>query len=157
MWGLVLGVACQGVGFADDYLPALAAESWAGRVGHEALWRIGVLALALAYVCGVVLLFRRAAWRRALYVFAPVGRMALTNYLGQSAVCVLLFFGWGLGWYGRVGPTASFGLTTVVFIAQAAFSSWWLRRFRFGPAEWAWRSLTYGRVQPFRSPPSTAV
>ena len=157
VWGLVLGVTCQAVVYAADYLPMLAAESWAGRVGHEGLSRIGVLGLALAYVCGVVLLFRRGAGSRALYLFAPVGRMALTNYLGQSMICVFIFYGWGLGWYRSVGPTTSVVLTTVVFIAQAAYSSWWLRRFRFGPAEWAWRSLTYGSVQPFRLPRTTAV
>lgn len=156
-WGLVLGVVCNGIVFADDYFPMLLAESWAVKVALEALWRVGVVALALSYVCGVVLLFRRAAWRRPLYLFAPVGRMALTNYLGQSVICVFLFYGWGLGWYGQVGPTTSVGLTTVVFLAQAGFSWWWLRRFRFGPAEWVWRSLTYGRLQPFRVPSTGAV
>jgi len=150
-WGLALGVTCQGVLFADDLLPAPAPASWVAVVGRTALWHAGVLALAASYVCAIVLLFRRPAWRRALQIFAPVGRMALTNYLAQSVVCVFLFYGLGLGWYGRVGPTAALGVSLGVFAGQALVSSWWLRRFRFGPAEWAWRSLTYGRSQPFRS------
>ena len=76
--------------------------------------------------------------------------MALTNYLGQSVICVSLFYGLGLGWYGRVGPTAALAVSLGVFVVQALVSSWWLQLFRFGPAEWAWRSLTYGRRQPFR-------
>jgi uncharacterized protein len=121
-----------------------------------ALWRVGVLGMALSYVCGIVLLFRLPAWRRRLQLFAPVGRMALSNYLGQSVIGIFLFYSIGLGWYGRVGPTFSFGLALMVFAAQAAASGWWLQRFRFGPAEWAWRSLTYGRIQPFRSSAGTS-
>jgi uncharacterized protein len=151
VWGLALGVLCQGISLADRFLPALHAESWAARVGETALWHIGVLALAASYICGVVLLFRRPAWRRTLRIFAPVGRMALTNYVGQSVICILLFYGFGLGWYGGVGPTAALGVAVLVFAVQAIASAWWLRLFRFGPAEWAWRSLTYGRRQPLRS------
>jgi uncharacterized protein len=151
VWGLALGVLSQGIPLVSGVLPALDAESWAARVGETALWHIGVLAMAASYVCGVVLLFRRPAWRRPLRIFAPVGRMALTNYVGQSVICISLFYGFGLGWYGKVGPTAALGVALLVFAAQAIVSTWWLRLFRFGPAEWAWRSLTYGRRQPFRS------
>ena len=115
-----------------------------------ASWQPEVLALATAYVCGIVLLCRRPDWSRTLGLLAPVGRMALTNYLGQSVVCILIFYGIGLGGYGRVGPAAILAIAVAVFGAQSAFSAWWLRRFRYGPAEWAWRSLTYGRRQPFR-------
>ncbi len=149
-WGLALGVTCQGILLPDGFLPALDAESWVAGVGRNALWHVGVLALSASYVSGIVLLFRRPAWRRTLYFFAPVGRMALTNYLGQSVICIFLFYGLGLGWYGGVGPTAALGVSLVVFVVQALVSAWWLQLFRFGPAEWAWRSLTYGRRQPLR-------
>ena len=149
-WGLAIGVACEGVLVADKALPALDAETWGAKVAESALWHTGVLALATSYVCGIVLLSRRPDWNRTLHLLAPAGRMALTNYLGQSVICIFIFYGIGLGWYGRVGPTAALGITIAVFAAQAALSAWWLQRFRFGPAEWAWRSLTYGRRQPFR-------
>ena len=110
---------------------------------------VGV-ALAASYVCGIVLLFRHPIWRKWLSYFAPVGRMALTNYLGQSVICVVLFYGFGL--YGRVGPTGSLVVTLGVITAQAVFSTLWLRRFQFGPAEWVWRSLTYRNRQPFLVP-----
>lgn len=160
VWGLALGLAGQGIVLGVDHLPMLATwatDSWAADVVLELLWHVGVLAMAMFYVCGIILLFERPLWRGALYVCAPVGRMALTNYLAQSVVCVFLFYGWGLGWYGEVGPTVCVGLTVVVFLAQALASRWWLGRFRFGPAEWLWRCLTYGRMQPFRSPRTAAV
>jgi len=148
-WGLAIGVACEGVLLADKAFPALDAGTWSAKVAESALWHAGVLALATSYVCGIVLLFRRPDWNRTLRLLAPVGRMALTNYLGQSVICIFIFYGFGLGWYGRVGPTAALGITIAVFASQAVLSAWWLQRFRFGPAEWAWRSLTYGRRQPF--------
>lgn len=138
--GVALGVLCQG---AVSLLPG---EPWYMSFARSLLWDVGVLALAAAYVCGVTLLFRDNSWRKRLFYFAPVGRMALTNYLGQSIICIFLFY--GLGWYGRVGPTGSIGVALGVFMAQTAMSHWWLSRFRFGPAEWAWRSLTYGTRQP---------
>jgi uncharacterized protein len=149
--GLMLGVACEGAVVADAAFPALDAGTWGARVAEAALWDTGVLALATSYVCAIVVLFRRPDWNRTLSFLAPVGRMALTSYLGQSVACILIFYGVGLGWHGRVGPTAVLGISIAVFAAQAAASTWWLRRFRFGPAEWAWRSLTYGRRQPFRA------
>ena len=61
-----------------------------------------------------------------------------------------IFYSYGLGLYGRVGPAAGMVVTVTVFAAQLLVSVWWLRRFRFGPIEWLWRSLTYGRLQPLR-------
>jgi uncharacterized protein len=76
--------------------------------------------------------------------------MALTNYLTHSFFYVFLFWGFGLGLLGRVGATFCVALSLAIFAAQIALSSWWLHRFRFGPAEWLWRSLTYGARQPMR-------
>lgn len=150
--GLVIGILCEGVLVADAAFPALDADTWGARVAETALWHVGVAALAASYVCAVVLLFRRPDWNRTLGYLAPVGRMALTNYLGQSLVCIFIFYGFGLGWYGRVGPLAALAISVAVFAVQAAASAWWLRRFQYGPAEWAWRSLTYRRRQPFLAP-----
>ncbi len=86
-------------------------------------------------------------WLRPL---APVGRMALTNYLTHSCVFVLVFYRLGLGLVGQVGAAFCLGLAVAVFALQMAVSRWWLRRYRFGPAEWLWRSLTYGRPMPMR-------
>ena len=88
-----------------------------------------------------------AATRGAL---AAAGRTALTVYLTQSVVMTLLFYGYGLGWYGRVGPAVGVPLALGVFAVQVVVARWWLARFRFGPVEWLWRSLTYGRPQAWR-------
>jgi len=110
----------------------------------------GILALSVAYVAGLTLLLQRPPWAARLTPLAAVGRMALTNYLLQSLVCTTLFYGYGLGWYGRVGPLAGIGLAVLIYGLQVPLSVWWLRRYRFGPVEWAWRSLTYGALQPWR-------
>jgi len=111
----------------------------------------GILGLAFAYLSVLVLLFHRSTtWRRRLGYLAPVGRMALTNYLTQSVLYLILFTGVGFGLYGEVGPAWCVGLAVIIFAAQMAFSAWWLARYRFGPAEWVWRTLTYGQLQPMR-------
>jgi uncharacterized protein len=114
--------------------------------------QLNEVGLAAVYVSGIVLLFQRPAWQRLLLVLAPVGRMALTNYLSQTVISLLFFYGFGLGFIGKLGPAALTGLPLAIFCVQVAFSHWWLARFRFGPAEWVWRSLTYGKAQPMRLP-----
>ncbi len=81
---------------------------------------------------------------------APVGRMALSNYLFQSLVYVTLFYSYGLGLMGTIGPALLTVLSVFVFVLQILLSRWWLTRFRFGPMEWLWRTLTYGKLQPLR-------
>jgi uncharacterized protein len=95
------------------------------------------------------LLASRPALVPRLWLFANAGRMALTNYLIQIAAIDLLFSGYALG-LGAIRPLAGPLMALTLFAAEAAFSTLWLARFRFGPAEWLWRSLTYGRRQPMR-------
>ena len=76
--------------------------------------------------------------------------MALSNYLLQSLICTTIFYGYGLGLFGQVGAAAGIMLTIVIYALQIPWSHWWLARFHFGPAEWLWRTLTYGQRQPFR-------
>ncbi|HSD27511.1 MAG TPA: DUF418 domain-containing protein, partial [Vicinamibacteria bacterium] len=81
-----------------------------------------------------------------------VGRMALSVYLGQTLVGVLVFFGFGLGLLGRFGNSVTITIGLAVFVVEAWASRAWLRHFRFGPLEWAWRSLTWLRWEPLRGP-----
>jgi uncharacterized protein len=111
---------------------------------------LGELGMAAAYAAGITLLFQRDAWQRRLAVFAPVGRMALTNYFLQSVMGVLLFYGYGLGLMGKLSSAAQLAVPVGLFALQAVFSHLWLARFRFGPIEWVQRSLTYGKAQPMR-------
>ena len=114
--------------------------------GHWNL--VGGVFVAFAWV-GIVMLSCKLNWlppaRKAL---AAVGRMALTNYIGQSVICAYLFYGHGLGWFGQFERVELLGVVAGVWIFQIIFSLVWLRFFRFGPLEWAWRSATYMKLQP---------
>jgi uncharacterized protein len=109
--------------------------------------QLGLLGQTAMYVAIVVILMQRPTWRRVLLILAPVGRMPLTTYWMQSLICTTLFYGWGLGW-STPSPAACVGLGFAIFTVQIVFSHLWLRWFRFGPAEWVWRSVVYWRLQP---------
>jgi len=79
---------------------------------------------------------------------APLGRMALTNYLAQSLIFGWVFYGYGLGLFGHVGASAGLALGSAVYALQVILSRWWLNRHNFGPVEWLWRRLMYGVPQP---------
>ncbi|NOK35472.1 DUF418 domain-containing protein [Corallococcus exercitus] len=154
-WGLVAGVIGSGSGlvlqqlmlkqvFTPETLPKWVAFAMAP------LRNLGELGFAAVYVSGITLLFQRATWQRALGLLAPAGRMALTNYLSQSIISVLFFYGYGLGFITKLGPAACVAYCLTIFCVQVAWSHLWLSRFRFGPAEWVWRSLTYGKAQQMR-------
>lgn len=88
-----------------------------------------------------------ARWLRWL---APAGRMALTNYLAQSLVCTLVFYGYGLGYFEQLPRAWQVPFVFALFALQVSLSRWWLARYRYGPAEWAWRAVTYLRVPAMR-------
>ena len=101
-------------------------------------------ALSLGYVATVVLLWQNPVWQQRMMPFSYVGRMALTNYLLQSLICTTIFYSYGLGLYGRVGPLADLALAVVIYSLQIPFSRWWLSGHAYGPMEWVWRVMTYG-------------
>jgi len=146
-WGLGLGVVGNLVHVIETERAVLA--FWPGPLGIFA-FTVGAPALCLFYIAGITLLLQKTEWQKRLAPLASVGRMALTNYVLQSLICSLLFNGYGFGLYNRVSPLAGLGLTVLIFLLQIPLSVWWLRRFRFGPLEWVWRSLTYGQRQPLQ-------
>jgi uncharacterized protein len=107
-------------------------------------------ALSLGYICAVILLMQSEAWRARMQRFTAIGRTALTNYLLQSIVGTLIFYSYGLGFFGDVGPAVLLPLTFILFALQAVVSPWWVARYRFGPVEWLWRRMTYGGPLPMR-------
>ncbi|AFE07028.1 hypothetical protein COCOR_06632 [Corallococcus coralloides DSM 2259] len=123
-------------------------------VGMRTLREVGYLFMGCGYAAAFALLFQKERWRKVLGVLTPAGRMALTLYLMQSVISIALYDGWGLGLVGHTPPSRTVLMCLGVFSAQVAFSHWWLTRFRFGPVEWLWRSLTYGRAQPMRLAPA---
>ncbi|MBP3984836.1 DUF418 domain-containing protein [Pseudoxanthomonas helianthi] len=102
----------------------------------------GGMPMSLGYIALVMLALQRDAWRRLLGWLAPMGQMALTNYIGQSVLGTLFFYGYGLG-HWALPRAQQVVYVLVVFALQLVFSKLWLLRFRYGPLEWLWRAATY--------------
>jgi uncharacterized protein len=146
VWFLVVGVAGNVIYSSIEHL--WSTDPMAPTLQNLAMWiaaSFGIPALSLFYGCAVILLFHTGAGRRLLQPFTYVGRMALTNYLAQSAICTGIFYGWGLGYFGKVGPLAGLLLAVGIYGVQVLLSALWLGRFHYGPLEWLWRALTYMR------------
>jgi uncharacterized protein len=146
-WGLIVGVVLNLVFVTATASPDLVPPAYQ-ELATRGARTIGGPALCLFYISVIVLLVQKHEWQRRLSPLASVGRTALSNYLLQSIVCTLIFYGYGLGLYGRLGPAITLVLTFIIYRVQISLSGWWLDRYRFGPAEWLWRSLTYGKFQP---------
>lgn len=145
-WGL-------GIGLAGNIIYVIAYQN--ANMATQDIWAwlyatfhtIGGIALGTSYVSAVVLLFAygKATW--LVKWLSPVGRMALTNYLMQSLITAILFMGWGFGLFGKIEIWQGILLTLAIFTIQIPLSKWWLNRYKFGPMEWLWRTLTYGKIQ----------
>lgn len=107
-------------------------------------------ALTVFYIAGLTLLFQRRFWQWTIEPLAAVGKMALTSYILQTIIGTLLFMGYGFSLLGEIDVWLATLLAFPIFLAQILFSRWWLSQFRFGPLEWLWRSLTYGKFQPMQ-------
>ena len=125
------------------------------RVGGIAnYW--GSVIVAFGHIGLVMLIVKTGALQKLMARFAAVGRMALTNYLMHSVILTTVFYGYGFGLYGSIPRFWQMGFVVAVIGLQLMLSPWWLSRYRFGPLEWLWRSLTYWKRQPFRQQESVA-
>jgi uncharacterized protein len=106
--------------------------------------------LAFSYAAGVLLWMTPSRVTPVTALFASLGQMAFTSYLTESVVLGVIFYGYGFGLFGRIGSALAALIGIVLYVGQLFFSRFWLRHYRFGPVEWLWRSLTYGRWQPMR-------
>ena len=149
--GAIVGIAGNII-IAVRYLQFPADGSFFLPFGRTFIAQLGYLGLTLAYAAGLALLFQTSWWRNHILVLAPVGRMALTCYLSQTLFGLWLFYGFTLGpnLMGKIGPTWLVFVWLIGYAMQVWLASTWLRYFRFGPAEWLWRSLTYWKFQPLR-------
>jgi len=120
--------------------------------GNRPAYDLGRLLLALGYIGLVMAICRSGLLQRLQEALAAVGRMALTNYLMQSLLGNLVFLGAGLGQFAQWQRQELYLFVLGLWLFQIVSSVYWLRRYRFGPCEWLWRSLTYGRWQPMRLP-----
>jgi len=111
---------------------------------------VSPIALALGYAALILSASISQRLLPAIAWMAPIGRMAFTNYIAQSVVLTLLFYGFGFGLTGSVGVAGGLAIAVFIYGIQAWASNWWLRHYRFGPLEWLWRSLMYGERQQWR-------
>ena len=150
VWTLLVGLACGALFtaiFELNRIPGPSPIKWLGSIAY---W-VCRLSMMLFYVLSIVRIAQHPAWARRLAPMAAAGRMPLTNYLMQTLICTTLFYGWGFGLWGRVGPAAGLALAfTIFFAVQVPWSLWWLRRHDQGPLERLWSRLTYGRAGPPR-------
>jgi uncharacterized protein len=154
-WGLGIGLGAM---VGERVLSATAGYAVLGvqRAGPgvqlvgDLLFVFGSTALALGYAAALVLAAQTPGGRAALAPLARVGRLSLTVYLTQTLMFTTLFYGYGFGQAFRLGPAAVTGWAVALFTLQVVACQWWSRRFRFGPIEWLWRSLSYLTWQPLR-------
>lgn len=114
------------------------------------LFRLTDPAICFFYVSSLALLLQSHVWQRRLVPLAYVGRMAISNYLLSSVICTTIFYAYGFELFNKVGPAKGLLMTVLIYTMLAVFSMFWLGRYRFGPVEWLWRTLTYGKRQPMR-------
>ena len=154
-WGLLTVGALVGVPLSV-VATRLTLSGDGGLVQGQSLNLLSGPLVSLGYLAAIVLL---VAWtdarpggalRRPIEGLAFGGRMALTHYLSQSLIASAIMYGWGLGLYGQTTTTQRIAIVFVVFLVQILISGPWLRRFRFGPAEWLWRWATYLERPAFR-------
>ncbi|WP_342119602.1 DUF418 domain-containing protein [Pseudoduganella sp. OTU4001] len=147
MYGLPVGI---GMGLAGSLIATAATPGSQGADGYQfaqGLLMLGNLPACLGYVGLLIVMLHSSSVFSKVKVLAPFGRMALTNYLTQSLVGAVYYFGWGFGHFGasRVHQMA---YVACLIVVQIAFSHFWLSRFRYGPMEWLWRAITYWTIPP---------
>ena len=143
-WGLIIGIpsaiACTYFEFFGKHIPD------AMGLAHTIFYAISVVPLCLAYVSVICLQWIKMKGNSKWKILAPMGRMALTNYLLQTILGITIYYGIGLGFGGNIGPTIFIPVSLGVYVLQIIYSTWWLKYFNYGPFEWVWRMLTYGKI-----------
>jgi uncharacterized protein len=150
-----LALACLlglGVGLSLTILTSSLTKPMIFGKAQGEMYLIGELALTIGYAATIMYVTTKRWGSKALGWAAPLGRMAFTNYVMQSVIFSFFFFGWGLGLFGMRSAYALL-LGVCVYVLQVLFSAAWLRRFRFGPIEWLWRTMMYGVIQPMKRNP----
>jgi len=150
-WALALGILAASV-FGYWQLTVIdPTRPTPFRIFASLCYYVGRVCVMAFYVCTIIRAVCNEKWRQRLLPIAITGRMPLTNYLMQTLIATFLFYGWGLGLWGRVGPALDIVIAVAIyFVIQVPLSRFWLARFSMGPMEYLWRVLTYGRASLIR-------
>ena len=141
-WGIGIGIPANTLyALASHYSILSIPDGW--MLLETFMHIFGGIAFGLSFISGMAILFAKKKSSIFRNFLAPVGRMALTNYLLHSIIGAFLFYSYGFGLIGQIEVWQGIVLAIVIFSTQVAFSRWWLSRYKFGPFEWLWRSLTY--------------
>lgn len=151
VFGLFIGLPANY--FLADYMSNYMGDYWslAPKGLYQTIaYAFGVVPLALLYVAVFMLICQSATGKKILSIFAPVGKMAFSNYILQTLIGSFVFLGAGLGYIHEVGPVYYTIFGVLVFIIQLVLSRIWLNYFNYGPIEWLWRSATYKKWQTLK-------
>ncbi len=143
---LGLGISSYGLWMNYQYDYAFPWSLSLGRAPNH----IASVFMVGAYVSLIMLWSKSSRLESLKMRLANVGRMAFSNYIGQTLLATLIFYGWGLGLYGRLNRLELLGVMILIWMLQLLVSAWWLARFRYGPLEWLWRTMSYWKWQPMR-------
>jgi len=145
--GIGLGLAINYMGLKEMYHTRFDFVKLTESSPFE-IYQLRRFVQTMGYLSLLILLYKVTPFRAVLNRFAPVGQMAFTNYLSQSIITSIFFY--GMGWYGLLQRYQVYEVVLAIWIFQIIFSTIWLKYFLFGPFEWVWRSLTYLKLQPIK-------
>ena len=142
-WGFIIGIptaiACTYFEFFEKHVPSPVG------LAHTAFYALSVVPLSLAYVSVICLQWIKKKGNSKWKILAPLGRMALTNYLMQTILGIIIYYGVGFGFGGNIGPAIFIPISLGIYLLQIIYSNLWFKYFNYGPFEWIWRMLTYGK------------
>jgi uncharacterized protein len=147
-FALVLGLPLVGYGIYRNFASGWDVTYTFFLGGQYNYW--GSIIVSFGWLGVIYWLGTATSWGGISRPLAAVGQTAFSNYFLQTLICTTLFYGHGFGYFGHIERLGQVMVVLGVWTVQLVISTWWLRRFRFGPLEWLWRSLTYGTMQPFR-------
>lgn len=145
LFGIGTGLAIHtwmNLGFYANHLDPLESRY------YLIFWDLGRLPFVIGYLSLIILVFRMAVFSRAGDWMAAVGRMSLSNYMAQSAIAAIIFYGIGFSQFNQLNRVELVAVMIAIWIVQIVISVFWMKRFQYGPLEWLWRSLTYWKPQP---------
>ncbi len=154
-WGLIIGMTCVVIPLGYDALNYINGNPneifYRTKPWYRLCWDLGVIMMALGIVAWLTLLLEKLVWKKRFSFFIPVGRAGLTNYILLLIIADRFILGeQGFDLAGKIVPFLRLMIALIVFTLIIFISHWWFKRFRIGPAEWLWRSLTYLKFQPMR-------